>query len=332
MNKIGISLIGIGGYGSKLALAMEETGMYSFVTCYHPDPEKNRAGADRYGCVAATGTDDAFMHDGVEAVVIATPDHTHSSYIKKALACNRHVFVDKPMVATSDEAFLVRDELKHRKDLVFMVGHNMRREPAFRWIKTEYDAGRLGRMVTFEIVLSHGGAFNWTADYWRTKPELCREGPMRVNGVHASDVVEYLFGPIGAVYSRLGNFSGQPAPDSGVTMVDVDGASGVIYTHWVVPSLNRFTFQFTEALVEFNLQHLFVRRGRDIDCIPTNTEEVPLPASSARIDQMREFAGAVKNGGSFETGWYEGYRAVAFFEACYRSYVEGRSISLKGQI
>ena len=62
---------------------------------------------------------------------------------------------------------------------------------------------------------------------------------MRVNGVHASDVIEYLFGPIGAVYSRLGNFSGQSAPDSGVTLVDVDGSSGAIHTHWVVPSLNR---------------------------------------------------------------------------------------------
>lgn len=330
MKKIGVSLIGTGGYGSKLALAMEETGMYSIVTCYHPDPEKNRAAAERYSCFAAPAVKDAFMHEGVEAVVIATPDHTHFSYMKKAFVCSRHVFVEKPMVATKDEAISVRDELEKRSGLVCMVGHNMRREPAFRWIKTEFDEGRLGRLVTFEIVLSHGGAFNWGADYWRTKPELCREGPMRVNGVHASDVIEYLFGPIGSVYARLGNFSGQSAPDSGVTIAEVGGAAGAIYTHWVVPSLNRFTFQFTEALVEFDLRRLFVRRGRDINCVPTQTDEIPLPSFSARIDQMKEFADAVRCKGPCETGWNEGYRTVLFFDACYRSFVEGRSIPLKG--
>lgn len=330
MEKVGVSLIGVGGYGAKLALAMNESGMFDIVACYHPDSHKNKAAAKEYGCHAAADEEEAFSREGVEAVVIATPDRTHLSYIQKALAHNRHVFVEKPMVVSLDEANELREELK-RHDRVFFVGHNMRREPAFRFIKREYDEGRLGRLVTFQIVLSHGGAFNWGSDYWRTDPELCREGPMRVNGVHASDVLEYLFGPIESVYARMGSFfSGQRSPDSGVAVAQVGNAVGTVYTHWVVPSLNRFTFQFTEAFVEFDLHHLSIRYGRDIDCVPTVTKEIQLSPSSVRTDQMTEFAGAIRNGAKWETGWHEGYRAVLFFEACYRSHLEGRPIPLKG--
>jgi predicted dehydrogenase len=333
LEKIGTTLIGIGGYGAKLARTMEETGLFEIVACYHPDAGKNNTAAKEYGCIPVRSEDEAVSHKGVEAVVIATPDHTHLSYIQKALAHNRHVFVEKPMVSSSDEAYQLRKDLDGR-DAILFVGHNMRREPAFRFIKKEYEEGRFGRLVTFQIVLSHGGAFNWSGDYWRTRPELCREGPMRINGVHASDVLEYLFGPIGSVYARIGSlFSGQQAPDSGVALVEVgNNASGTIYTHWVVPSLNRFTFQFTEAFVEFDLHHLFVRYGRDIDCLPTETREIPLPPSSVRNDQMIEFARAIRNGDEWETGWNEGYRTVLFFEACYRSHLEGRSIPVKGSI
>lgn len=330
MEKVGVSLIGVGGYGAKLAQAMNESGMFDIVACYHPDSDKNRAAANGYGCYAAANEEEAFSRGGVEAIIIATPDRTHFSYIRKALAHDKHVFVEKPMVASLDEANELHEELK-RHDRVFFVGHNMRREPAFRFIKREYDEGRLGRLVTFQIVLSHGGAFNWGSDYWRTDPELCREGPMRVNGVHASDVLEYLFGSIESVYARMGSFfSGQRSPDSGVAVAHVGNAVGTVYTHWVVPSLNRFTFQFTEAFVEFDLYRLFIRYGRDIDCVPTVRKEIQLSPSSVRTEQMTEFAGAIRNGVKWETGWHEGYRAVLFFEACYRSHLQGRSIPLKG--
>lgn len=324
-----MSLVGVRGYGGKLALAMKETGMFEIVTSYHPDIKKNTEAAKIYGCHPAESVDEAFSHKGVEAVIIATPDHTHLFYIQKAFAHEKHVFVDKPMVVSVDEAMEVYDDLKGN-NLVFFVGHNMRREGAFRFIKKEFDEGMLGRLVTFEIVLSHGGAFNWSPDYWRTNPEFCKEGPIRVNGVHASDVLEYIFGPISSVFARMSHFSGQRTPDSGVALVEVGGATGTVFTHWVVPSLDRFTFQFTEALIEYDLKRLLVRYGRDVDCAPSDTKEVLLPRFSARDEQMKEFAGAILNRNMPETGWKEGYRAVLFFDACYRSYIEERPIHLKG--
>lgn len=332
MERIGVSLIGVGGYGAKLARAMEEAGSFRIVTCYHPDTDRNSSAARLYGCIPARSEEEAVSRRDVEAVVIATPDQTHLHYIEKAMAADRHVFVEKPMVASLEEAEHLGRELEGR-ELVFFVGHNMRREPAFRFIKNEYQDGRLGNPVTFQIVLSHGGAFNWGSEYWRTNPELCREGPIRVNGVHASDVLEYLFGPISSVYARIDRvLPGRRAPDCGVALVEVGGAEGTVFTHWVVPSLNRFTFHFTEALVEFDMNRLLVRSGRDIDCVPTVTKEISLPPSSPRVEQMIEFAHAIRSGEQWETGWHEGYRAVLFFEACYRSHLEGCSIPLKGSI
>src|SRR5438477_171338 len=58
----------------------------------------------------------------VDAVVIATPVSTHGHFALQALQAGKHVLVEKPMTATSDEALRLIDEAERRR-CVLMVDH-----------------------------------------------------------------------------------------------------------------------------------------------------------------------------------------------------------------
>jgi predicted dehydrogenase len=319
MNPINLSLIGIGNYGLKLAHRIRKVPSLKILSCYHPDPDKCRNAAKILECKPAVNEKDAVAAKDIHAVAIATPDPSHYHYITLCVESERHIFVEKPMVGSWKEALLLKKDMDAYR-AVFCVGHNMRREAGFRYIKKQFDDGVLGDLVTFHINLSHGGAFNWEKTYWRTKPDLCREGPLRVNGVHASDILEYLFGPIDSVYAKISTKAvPERAPDSGIAFVQVGSVWGTISTHWVVPSIDHFQFQFTEAIIDYDLKRLNVRYGRDINCVPTETQKIPLPDHDSRLDQFEDFAQAIQEAKKVETGFYEGFRAVMFIEACYRS-------------
>lgn len=324
-----MSLIGVGGYGAKLADIISKVPLLKIISCYHPDKEKAEKAAHRIGCEPALNEHDAVFNKDIDAVIIATPDPYHLRYIRMAMDGGRHIFVEKPVVVSLDEALILRSWIESHKG-IFFVGHNMRRETGIRFIKNEFDKGTLGKLVTFNISLSHGGAFNWDDSYWRLKSEYCREGPLRVNGVHASDVLEYLFGPIESVYARINNnIKSHVTPDSGIALIQIGDVYGTVNTHWVVPSINQFHFEFTDAIVDYDLKRLTIRYGRDINCVPMPVKEIKLPDTESRLVQMEKFASAIIEGKSIETGWNEGFRGVLFFEACYRSYKENRQVKLE---
>ncbi len=86
MNRaIGISLIGIGGYGARLAQYIKEIPGLELVSCYHPERAKVEAAASKWNCQAVHSIQDVFESKNTEAVVVASPDHTHLEYLRFAL-------------------------------------------------------------------------------------------------------------------------------------------------------------------------------------------------------------------------------------------------------
>jgi predicted dehydrogenase len=319
MKQVRLLFVGIGGYGSTLANSIQKIPFFKIASCYHHEKAKNEKAARLLNCRAALNEEEAFFDEKIDGVIIATPDPSHSHYIEMAINAGLHIFVEKPMVGSLNEALNLENRLcAYNK--TFLVGHNMRRFPGFRYIKNEVDMGKLGQLVTFQISLSHGGMLDWDGQYWRTHADLCREGPLRTNGVHASDVLEYLFGEIDAVYSMIDDhFTEHLSPDSGIALVRINKACGTISTHWTVPSINHFRFQFTDAHIEYDLNKMTIRYGRDNHCQPTSNEEIDLPSTDTRKEQLKEFYYAITQDRPIETGFKEGMRAVIFVEACYQS-------------
>ena len=79
----------------------------------------------------------------VDAVIIATPAHTHYHLAKQALESGKHVFVEKPL-ATSVAEVDTLQEIAQKSSLTVMSGHTFLYNDAVMYIKEQVNSGTLG--------------------------------------------------------------------------------------------------------------------------------------------------------------------------------------------
>ena len=84
-----------------------------------------------------------FLKSGVEAIVIATPAHTHYPLAARALEAGKHVLIEKPFTTKSSDA-LELISAAERQDLTLMVGHTYVYHPAVAFLKDILESGQLG--------------------------------------------------------------------------------------------------------------------------------------------------------------------------------------------
>jgi predicted dehydrogenase len=98
-----------------------------------------------YPDVTVTQDTDLMMNGTVDAVVIATPVRSHYAIAKQALLAGKHVFIEKPITADSDQAHELLD-LSARRNLTLMVGHTFVYNPAVEAVKKIICSGEIGQI------------------------------------------------------------------------------------------------------------------------------------------------------------------------------------------
>jgi len=93
--------------------------------------------------------DEALTGSSISLVVVGTPNETHFDLAKRALDAGKHVVIDKPFAATSDQARQLI-ELAASKKLLVIPFHNRRWDGDFLTVRKLLGSGELGRLVTFE--------------------------------------------------------------------------------------------------------------------------------------------------------------------------------------
>src|ERR1700690_3400221 len=99
-SRIGVALIGVGRRGREVGVGLlADSRAEAVAICDIYDVQRNRA-------VAAFKTSDSVKqlvaHEealalaGVDAVVIAAPDHLHTTLATAALSARKHVYLEKP--------------------------------------------------------------------------------------------------------------------------------------------------------------------------------------------------------------------------------------------
>ena len=89
--------------------------------------------------------EDVLEDSEVQAVLIATPAFTHADLTRKFLEAGKHVFVEKPLSMTSEEADGLL-ALAKAKGLTLMVGHTFLYNNAVRWLKHALERGEFGEL------------------------------------------------------------------------------------------------------------------------------------------------------------------------------------------
>ncbi|NLE22144.1 MAG: Gfo/Idh/MocA family oxidoreductase [Actinobacteria bacterium] len=107
-------------------------------------PEALEKAQRRYPAVPVTTDLDRVLGDpDVDAVVIATPISTHHPIALAALEAGKHVFIEKPMTADTQQACELV-ELAEDRGLKLMVGHTFVFSPPVRKVKEIIESGALG--------------------------------------------------------------------------------------------------------------------------------------------------------------------------------------------
>ncbi|WP_303852212.1 Gfo/Idh/MocA family protein [Seleniivibrio woodruffii] len=131
-NKIKIGLLGIGRMGQNHLRNIMLLKDAELVFIYDVDKDACAKLSAQYG-VKVSEDLDADMKT-VDGVVIVTPTFTHFDYIKRAAACVKNIFVEKPLTDSAETAKEVV-RLAEEKGLNIQVGFIERYNPAVATLK-----------------------------------------------------------------------------------------------------------------------------------------------------------------------------------------------------
>ncbi len=134
MLKIGV--LGAGHLGKIHLKCIKEIPEFDLVGFYDPDAENAEKIARELGIAKWASIDE--LIDAVDVVDIVTPTISHFECAAKALKKCRHVFIEKPIVTTLEEA---RELMKIAREanVKVQVGHVERFNPAFLAAETTFD-------------------------------------------------------------------------------------------------------------------------------------------------------------------------------------------------
>ena len=127
-----IGIFGVGHLGKIHIENWLKIKTATLVGFYDPSNQMAEAVIEKYG-LQRFNTDDELLAL-IDAVDIITPTNYHFELCKKAITLNKHVFVEKPMVATPAEAKEIVQLVKEAQ-IKFQVGHVERFNPAYLAIK-----------------------------------------------------------------------------------------------------------------------------------------------------------------------------------------------------
>ena len=143
---IRVALVGLGYWGPNLVRNFSESAMFELAWACDMRQEALDAIARRYPSIPCTTRYEDVLRDAdVDAVAIATPVSTHYALARSALEAGKHVFVEKPLAAASEE-ILELTQVADGNDLILMPGHTFVYSPPVTTIKRLIDSGELGEI------------------------------------------------------------------------------------------------------------------------------------------------------------------------------------------
>jgi 1,5-anhydro-D-fructose reductase (1,5-anhydro-D-mannitol-forming) len=147
--------------------------------------------AARHGAARAlTSFEDLLIDPGVDAVYIATPNALHAAEVVAAAQAGKHVMCDKPLalnVADAERAVAACEQAGVRLGITFQT----RFHDNFDRFREIVQDGTLGDIRVAQVEMSAGRTL---LKGWRTDPALAGLGTINNIGVHAFDLLRYIFG------------------------------------------------------------------------------------------------------------------------------------------
>lgn len=371
-----MTTLGIGLVGYKF-MGKAHSNAYRQVHAFFPDSPKPRmiaiagrneeavsAAATQFGWESYKTDYHALLanHD-IDIIDVSTPGHLHHQVVLEAFAAGKHVFCEKPLANTLEEA--AEMVLAWRKaGTIGVINFNYRKVPAVMLAKKLIDEGRIGEIRSFRARYLQDWLHDEKAPMsWRLQREFAGSGALGDIGAHITDLAHMLIGPINAVTGLLSTavksrpFE-QPLGETTHGDVTVDdwtaflarfenGATGVFEASRLATGRrnhNTFEVNGSKGSIAFDLEdlnrlHVYLDDDdpllRGFHNILVTEGEHPLVGNwwptghiigweHTHVHQVRDLLIGVSTGEQPQPSFDDGYRCQAVLDAVERSSASGQ--------
>jgi predicted dehydrogenase len=142
MSTSGVAVVGCGYWGRNLVRNFAEIGALRAVV--DADPAAAQREADKYKVKALT-LEAALADPEIAGIAVAAPAELHADIAVKAFTAGKHVFVEKPIALTLEDAEKMKAAAE-KAGRSLMVGHLLRYHPAFEALLGLVRKGELGKL------------------------------------------------------------------------------------------------------------------------------------------------------------------------------------------
>jgi predicted dehydrogenase len=359
MQQIGIAIIGSG----RIALANHLPGLklcpHARLVALCDTNEAVLAEAVRMTGVKTTYTDyrEALRRDDVDAVIIATPNFTHTPIVLDAVREGKHVLCEKPLALSFGDALEMYREAE-RRQVRHMTAFTYRFVPAMRYAAHLVQRGDVGRPYHFRA-----NRFQDWGDRglgWRQVRRLAGSGELGDMLSHRIDYGHLLAGQTERVVADMRQVlerrAGEPSDvDDWVAVIShhQTGATGVLESTKMASGRGEGAYgrdyaeiNGSDGTVVTHTQRphevqIGRKGGRDLETVPIPEEFLKWPGSPRdphagdplivfRYDQAFEFIDAIANSRPCNPSFKEGAMTQAVMDAVIESAEQRRWVEVAG--
>jgi len=179
--------------------------------------------------VKTAGSLDQALVTRPDAALICTPPSSHVRLALQAVDAGAHLFIEKPLAASTSDALTLIDEVE-RRGRILAVGFNLRFLPSLRRVKTLLDDKRIGKVLA---VRAEFGSYlpDWRPgrDYrlnYAVSPEL--GGGVLLDAIHELDYLTWFFDDVSEVSGTVEHRSRLAGETEDLAEITLRFKSGVL--------------------------------------------------------------------------------------------------------
>jgi len=251
---VNVAVIGYGWWGKIITATLEVSPLLNVVLVVESDPKVNEIAQEdgkKKNFKVANDFSQATSSDEVEAIILCTPHQFHAQQIQLAAKAGKHVFCEKPLCLTFEDAKAAIDAC-NAAGVKLGIGHERRFEPAVIALREEIAKGTLGNVLQIEANFSQDKFFALPPDNWRLSNKFAPVGPLTATGIHLVDLAIAILGPAESVWARLSTRGSkfENGDTLGIMLAFPGGANALISAILATPFDGRFCVYGSQGWME----------------------------------------------------------------------------------
>lgn len=318
MDKVKIGIIGLGYIGNVHGRIYARDERAEIAALFDIIPERAERAARSIGGKVCSSREE--LLGNCDAVLVCTPNKTHTEIASHAVAEGKHVFCEKPFSIGIEDAKKLLN-VANGSSKVFQVGHNRRYAPVYAKLK-ELIAQDTPHSA--HIKMNRGELKNpvWTGDVNVTG------GFLYETTIHLFDMMRFQFGEIAELvaygsqheYPELDEFSIIFKFKSGFhcTFASSSDAS------WHFPFERIEVFCHHRTIITEEMERLLDSRGMDANFDTLSWHMTEKEERWGYVQEDKAFIEAILNGTKPPVTADDGYKSVELVESVYEAIRSGQ--------